>query len=321
MTATRRIIFIIYPGIELLDVSGPAAVFSSANEISASRLYEIKVLSSGTGQIASHSGLVLSAGSVKGVRFRISDTVLVVGAYPEYLKSAMQDGAIRRALVSASQRVERYGSICSGTFVLAQTGLLRNRRVTTHWAGIESLAGLCPDTQIDDQALYVNDGPLWTSAGVASGIDMALAMLEADHGAGLKTRVAKQLVVYAHRPGYQSQFSELLSAQTRADDRFGPLLDWLAGRIDRVTQVSDMADFMAMSERSFYRKFTQAFNQTPSKFLEILRLEKAQQLIGTGLQVNVVSGRVGFRSESAFRTAFKARYGISPGLYAQVHAK
>ncbi len=321
MSDTRRIYYIAYPGIEMLDVAGPAAVFSTANEISCKLLYEQRVISPCAGQIATHSGLMLIAQSTKGVRFRASDTVLVVGAYPESLNRAMQDETVRRVLVRASQRVERYGSICTGAFLLAQAGLLNNRRVTTHWAGIDPLHRACPGSGIENQALYVKDGPLWTSAGVASGIDMALAMLEEDHDAGLKARVAKQLVVYAHRPGYQSQFSELLSAQVKSDDQFGLLVDWLNTRIDQVTQVSDMADFMAMSERSFYRKFTRVFAQTPSKFLEILRLERARQLIESGLPAGVVSNRVGFRSESAFRTAFKARYGVTPGLYAQVHAQ
>ncbi|MET0065070.1 MAG: helix-turn-helix domain-containing protein [Candidatus Thiodiazotropha sp.] len=320
MSVTRRIHYIVYPGIEMLDLSGPAAVFSAANEISGRTLYEQRMISPRAGQIASHSGLMLTAQAIRGVRFRASDTVLVVGAYPASLQRALRDKAIRRALHRASQQVARFGSICTGAFLLARAGILHNRCATTHWAGIDALQRICPDTGIDSQALYVKDGPLWTSAGVASGIDMALAMLEEDHGAGLKARVAKQLVVYAHRPGYQSQFSELLTAQAKADDQFGRLVDWLNNRLDQFTQVSDMANFMAMSERSFHRKFTRTFAQTPAKFLEIMRLESARQLILSGLPANLVSTRVGFRSESAFRAAFKSQYGVTPGLYAQVHA-
>jgi transcriptional regulator GlxA family with amidase domain len=316
---TRRILFIVYPGIELLDVAGPAAVFSAANEISGQRLYSHKVLSPIAGQIASHSGLMFAAQAIKGFRFKDSDTLLVVGAYESSLVPAMGDGTIRNTLVSAAKRVERYGSICTGAFVLAKAGLLNDRHVATHWAGIEQLARVTTDAVVDAQALYVNDGRLWTSAGVASGIDMALAMLEKDHGAGLKSKVAKQLVVYAHRPGYQSQFSELLTAQAKADERYARLIDWLSGRLDRVTPVSEMAAFVAMSERSFYRHFTQVFGQTPSKFLETLRLETAKNLLEAGLSVNLVSARVGFRSESHFRTAFKAQFGMTPGLFAQMH--
>ncbi len=318
---TRRILFIVYPGIELLDVAGPAAVFSAANEISGQRLYSHRVLSPVAGQITSHSGLMLAAQALKGFRFKNSDTLLVVGAYEPSLVPAMGDGTIRNTLVNAAKRVERYGSICTGAFVLATAGLLKNRHVTTHWAGIERLARTSADASVDAQALYVNDGRLWTSAGVASGIDMALAMLEEDHGAGLKSKVARQLVVYAHRPGYQSQFSELLTAQAKADERYARLVDWLSGRLDRVTSVSEMAGFVAMSERSFYRHFTRTFGQTPSKFLETLRLETGKNLLEAGQPVNRVSTQVGFRSESHFRAAFKAQFGVTPGLFAQVQGK
>ncbi|MBW9267734.1 MAG: DJ-1/PfpI family protein [Candidatus Thiodiazotropha sp. (ex. Lucinisca nassula)] len=319
MSKKRRIIFIVYHGIELLDVAGPAAVFSAANAISGGSLYSIKVVSPVSGSVLSNSGLSLSSEPITGFKFTASDTVFVVGAYERELVAAMKDTTIQTALQTASRKAERYGSICTGAFVLGKTGLLEGKRATTHWAGRERLGKLFKDLIVDADALYVKDGKLWTSAGVAAGIDMALAVIESDHGALLKSKVAKQLVVYSHRPGYQSQFSELLAAQVKADERYSALVDWLSNRLDKTTKVSEMAEYLGMSERSFYRHFTKTFNQTPSKFLEQLKLEAGKNLIEAGQPINIIASSVGFRSESAFRSAFKTQFGVTPTLYAQMH--
>jgi transcriptional regulator GlxA family with amidase domain len=319
MSQKRRIVFIVYQGIELLDVAGPSAVFSAANAISGESLYSIKAISPVAGSVLSESGLSLFTESIDGFRFRASDTVFVVGAYEQQLIAAMTDKTIDKALQAASRKAERYGSICTGTFLLGKAGLLNGKQATTHWAGRDRLARLYECLDSDADTLYVNDGKLWTSAGVAAGIDMALAMVESDHGALLKSKVAKQLVVYSHRPGYQSQFSELLMAQIKADAKYSALIDWLTRRLDKTTKVSEMAERLGMSERSFHRHFTQTFNQTPSKFLEQLKLEVSRNFIEAGQPINVVASRVGFRSEAAFRSAFKAHFGVTPMLYAQVH--
>ena len=220
---------------------------------------------------------------------------------------------------AASRKAERYGSVCTGAFILGKAGLLDGRRATTHWAGRGRLDAFSKGLVIDTDALYVADGKLWTSAGVAAGIDMALAIVEVDHGALLKSKVAKQLVVYSHRPGHQSQFSELLTAQVKAHERYAALIDWLSTCLDKTTKVSEMAQFLGMSERSFSRHFTKAFNKTPSKLLEHLKLEAGKNLIEAGRPINIVASSVGFRSESAFRSAFKAQFGVTPTLYAQMH--
>ncbi len=321
MSSRRRVIFIAYPGVELLDIAGPAAVFSSANVLSGRPLYQPLVAAPECGDIKTQAGLLLNADGLEQLRFNELDTVLVVGAYRDALRAAMANGVILRALQAAEAGAERIGSICTGAFVLAAAGLLEGRRVTTHWEGRERLARFSPGCVVDSDALYVRDGALWTSAGVAAGIDMALAMVERDHGTRLKSEIARQLVVYAHRPGYQSQFSALLSAQVRADERYGSLVRWLSERLDRTTKVSEMAGYLGQSERSFYRHFVAEFGQTPSKFLERLKLDAGRELIETGAPVKVVTAQVGFRSESAFRSAFKAHFGVSPVLYARMHKR
>ncbi|MCU7917877.1 MAG: helix-turn-helix domain-containing protein [Candidatus Thiodiazotropha sp. (ex Epidulcina cf. delphinae)] len=320
MTKCRRMIFIAYKGVELLDVAGPAAVFSAANAISGKTLYNTKIATPcGDGALTS-SGLLLASENLETIKFTALDTVLVVGAYKQQLVEAMKNKVIPQALQAASKKVERYGSVCTGAFVLGVAGLLEGKHATTHWAGREQLAAIYKGTVVDTNALYVRDGKLWTSAGVAAGIDMALAIVETDHGTRLKSSIAKQLVVYSHRPGYQSQFSELLVAQIKADERYSALIDWLSTRLDKPTKVSEMANFLGMSERSFYRHFTETFNQTPSKFVERLKLDTSRNLIEAGQPINSVASSVGFRSESAFRSAFKAQFGITPTLYAQIHS-
>jgi len=154
---------------------------------------------------------------------------------------------------------------------------------------------------------------------VAAGIDMALAIVEVDHGALLRSKVARQLVVYSHRPGHQSQFSGLLTAQVKADERYSGLIEWLSNRLDKTTKVSEMAGHLGVSDRSFHRHFTKTFSQTPAKFLEQLKLEASKELIEAGQPIKIVATSIGFKSESAFRSAFKNKFGVTPTLYAKIH--
>ena len=167
-------------------------------------------------------------------------------------------------------------------------------------------------------ALYVNEGKLWTSAGVTTGIDMALAMLERDLGSALKSAVARQLIIYAHRPGHQTQFSDLLAAQAKEDERFAGLTAWLRESVAREVPVEAMAASVGMSPRTFHRRFVESFGQTPAKFFEFLRLDSARAFLEAREPVGSVARRVGFRSESAFRAAFKAQFGVTPQLYREM---
>jgi transcriptional regulator GlxA family with amidase domain len=315
----RRCIFIVYDGFELIDLSGPAAVFSAANTLLRSARYGIVAASPGGGSVASSCGISVDSLGIDRLRLRSGDTVLAMGADRIALTAAIGEPAIARVMRAASKRAERYGSVCAGTFLLGACGLLRGKRVTTHWKGCERLAAFVADARVEPDALYVVDGRLWTSAGATTGVDMALAMVESDHGAALMGAVAKHLVVYAHRPGHQSQFSSLLEAQTAADGAFSELIAWMARNADRAIKVAEMAARVKMPERSFYRKFTDATGVAPAKYLEALRLEGAKRYLEAGAPAKAVAQRAGFRSESAFRAAFAARYGISPAHHQRMH--
>ena len=184
---------------------------------------------------------------------------------------------------------------------------------------LEQLNRDYPSIEVEQDALYCVDDNTWTSAGVTTGIDMALAMVGQDHDRKVMHEVASWLVVYAHRLGHQSQFSELLAAQNQ--HMFSDIVVWLDRNLHKPIKVRDMAEKSAMSERTFYRKFTDEVGCTPSKFLENRRLFRAKQLLETGSVVKSVSLHVGYKSVLGFRSAFEAKYGLSPALYKRMHCK
>lgn len=319
----RRLVFLIYPGFELMDHAGPVSVFATASRIRLERgqpaPYEILTCSAQGGLIGSGSGVTVTALPAASYRPRGTDTLLVVGAGESPLTAAVTDPVLLSLLRDHGPEVARWGSICSGTFLLAATGAIEGRRVATHWMGCERLARQHPEIVVDEQALYVVDGTLWTSAGVSTGIDMALEMVRRDEGSELMLAIARRLVLYAHRPGHQSQFSDLLSQQAKVADGFGDLLAWLEANLHHPIRVEDMAAQMQQTGRTFHRRFSEAFGQSPARYLEDLRLQRARGLLGEGARVKQAAAAVGFRSEAAFRTAFEARFGVTPSMARQVH--
>lgn len=315
----RRIVLLTYRGAQSIDLTGPHSVFSFANRLAGKPLYELVVASSEAPSVMHAGGLAIAAAPIDAIVAEPRDTVLVAGGEARAVLRARSTAQLTDFMASAAAVAERYGSICSGAFVLAAAGLLAGKRCATHWDAIEQLQQFVPDATVDGDALYVTDGNLWTSAGVTTGIDMALAMLALDHGLALKTAVARRLVVYAHRPGHQSQFSDLLDIQARAGKRFGPLMDWLIERLDKPIGVEAMAAQVAMSPRSFHRHFTAAMGDTPARVLDRLRLDRARAVIESGAPVGHAVAASGFRSEAAFRLAFRQRFGVTPGLYREMY--
>ena len=226
---------------------------------------------------------------------------------------------MRRWLCKVAPRAKRYGSVCTGAFVLAAAGLLDGKRVATHWASCDRLADGFPALNVDADSLYVVDGKVWTSAGVTTGIDMALALVEADLGAATANLIARHFVLYARRPGYQSQFSPLLQAQTAAEAPFAALIDWMQENLDQPLDVPALAARAGLSERSFYRKFTEATGKTPAHFVEGLRLDAARTLLAQGLPLKAIAGKVGLSSPARLGQAFERRFGMAPSLFREMH--
>lgn len=320
----HQIAFIVYPGFELLDVSGPASVFNSANHALKGQgkpaFYAIVLASAEGGAVESSSGVAVETRPVAGLRPDEARTVLVAGAEREYLLPAVADAALRAALPQLAAKAGRFGSVCTGGFLLAALGLLDGRRVATHWDSCEPLAKTFPAVTVDPDALYVVDGRLWTSAGVTTGIDMALAMVARDLDAGVAGEVAKRLVLYARRPGYQSQFSPVLTAQVKGDSPFADLIGWMQANLDAPLDVPSLAARAGLTERTFHRRFVAATGQTPGRFVETARLDAARMLLTRGLPLKTVAAQVGLFPSARLAEAFERRFGVPPRLFRDMHA-
>jgi transcriptional regulator GlxA family with amidase domain len=304
-----------YEGCQILDVTGPAAVFGAANEDRARPFYDVGIVSPDGGAVATNCGVALQSARIGG-----QPDILLVAGGSAGLRAVMARADVRRWLCKAAPGTKRFGSVCTGAFVLAAAGLLDGKRVATHWASCARLADRFPALSVDAEALYVVDGKVWTSAGVTTGIDMALALVEADLGAATANLIARHFVLYARRPGYQSQFSPMLQAQATADAPFASLIDWMQDHLERDLDVPTLARHAGYSERSFYRKFTESTGKTPAHFVEDLRLDAARTLLDKGLSLKAIAGRVGLKSSGRLGQAFERRFGMAPSLFRGMHA-
>jgi transcriptional regulator GlxA family with amidase domain len=320
----HHVAFIVYPGFELLDVSGPASVFNGANHALSQHgkraFYRVVLASARGGATESSSGVALETRPVAELHPAEAQTVLVAGAERERLLPAVADPVLRAALPRLTGKAERFGSVCTGGFILAALGLLDGRRIATHWDSCEPFSGAFPKVRVDPEALYVVDGHLWTSAGVTTGIDMSLAMVAHDLDAMIAGEVAKRLVLYARRPGYQSQFSPVLKAQVKGDSPFADLIGWMQSNLDAPLDVPSLAARAGLTERTFHRKFVAATGETPARFVEIARLDAARMLLSRGLSLKSVSAQVGLFPAARLTEAFERRFGIAPRLFRDMHA-
>ena len=311
---SHRLFILAYEGCQLLDVSGPASVFGAANAASGRTVYDLRIVSPEGGVTTSNCGVALQTRRIGGQ----PDTLLVAGG-SRGLKAAMEHSGLRRWLCKVAPKARRFGSVCTGAFILAAAGLLDGKRVATHWASCDRLAERFPSLTVDAESLYVADGKVWTSAGVTTGIDMALALVEADLGAATANLIARHFVLYAQRPGYQSQFSPLLQAQTTAEAPFAALIEWIQQNLDQPLDVPTLASRAGLSERSFYRKFTETTGRTPAHFVESLRLEVARTLLARDLPLKTIAGKVGLNSPARLGHAFERRFGMAPSLFREMH--
>lgn len=321
----HRIAFVAYPGFELLDVSGPASVFNGANRALAQRgrpaFYEILIISASGGSIASSAGVTLETHRISEVERGDIQTLLVVGAEREHLLPAIQDRELRAAIPGLAAKAECFGSVCTGGFLLAALGLLDGHRIATHWDACAPFAAAFRKVTVDPQALFIAEGRLWTSAGVTTGIDMGLAMVTADLGAPIASEVAKRLVLYARRPGYQSQFSPLLQAQAKAESPFADLVAWIFANLRAPLDVPSLADRVGLTERTFHRRFVASMGETPAHFVQTARLDTARMLLHHGHSLKSVATEVGLYPTSRLAHAFERRFGVTPRLFREMHSQ
>jgi transcriptional regulator GlxA family with amidase domain len=301
--------------VQLLDVTGPIQVFASANDHVAQAggtpPYAIKVVAQGRSVMAS-AGLGLAAAPLPSVGAAL-DTLIVAGG--QGVEAAAADATLVDWLRKRAKRARRVASICTGAFLLAASGMLDGRRAATHWSVCAELARRFPAVRVESDPIFVRDGPVWTSAGVTAGIDLALALVEQDLGRGVALAVARYLVVFLKRPGGQAQFSAALSLQA-AEDRFGALHDWINGHLADDLSLPVLARHAGMSERSFSRHYATATGLTPARAVERLRVETARRLLSESrLPVKRISQRSGFGSEETMRRSFLCLLAATPQDY------
>jgi transcriptional regulator GlxA family with amidase domain len=312
----RVIDVLTYPAVQLLDVTGPVQVFASANDLVAAAggvpPYSIRVVAeSGKGGTTS-AGVALAAGPLTPGGEAL-DTLLVAGG--EGAEAAAENPVLVEWVQQRAEQARRVASVCTGAFLLAAAGLLDGRRAATHWKYCTRLAQRFPSVRVEPDPIFLRDGPIWTSAGVTAGIDLALALVEEDLGRSVALAVARYLVVFLKRPGGQAQFSATLALQA-AEDKFGALHDWINSHVADDLSLSVLADQAGMSERSFSRHYAEATGQTPARAVERLRVEAARRLLSESrIPVKRIAQRCGFGSEETLRRSFVRLLAVTPQDY------
>ncbi|MFC6981617.1 GlxA family transcriptional regulator [Microbulbifer taiwanensis] len=314
-----KIAMVIYPDAQCLDITGPLEVFALANRQlweegrCTEDVYRIELLAEEAGPVRMSSGMTLIADRSYRDAGQM-DTLLVSGGMGESAAQLQDNQEFISWLNHRVAIVRRLGSICSGALILASAGLLNGRRATTHWLDVEELQGF-PEVAVDPDAIYVRDGHIYTSAGITSGIDLALALVEEDFGRPLALKIARRLVLYLKRDGGQKQYSEHLSGQVECD-QFGQLVEWIYSNLEAPLTVDTLAQVAAMSPRNFARRFLQTMGVTPAKFVERARVEKSRQLLmEQNLSAEKVAALCGFQSREQLRRAFRRQLGVLPSDY------
>jgi transcriptional regulator GlxA family with amidase domain len=316
---THTVVVVAFDGFQLLDLAGPVEVLRTATRLGASPGYRTLIATPDGRSVRSESGLSVAADVSLSVLARSRDrvdTLVVVGG--DGTRSMRDEPRFLADLASVAQRAPRVASVCTGAWLLAAARLLDGYEATTHWAWCDALAARHPDVRVRPDRLYVHDDDRWTSAGVTSGVDLFLAIVQADRGAELSHQVAGWLVVFVHRPGGQSQFSAQLHAQRATTTSIADLQAWLADHLDEHLAVDALAARVGMSPRTFARVFRRETGTTPAAFVEELRVEAARRLLQTtDLTVATVAGRVGMKHAETLYRAFQRRLGTTPDRYRQ----
>ncbi|MFC9433818.1 GlxA family transcriptional regulator [Nocardia sp. NPDC057030] len=301
---------LVFAGVTLLDVAGPSEVFTEANRCGAD--YRITLISADGAPVRSSTGLRFDVDRAAAAT-RTLDTLLVPGS--EELVSAALPAELVGAATGLADRAPRIASVCTGAFLLAAAGLLDGRRTTTHWRHAATLRRRHPGIEVDRDALFVTDGPIITSAGISAGIDLALHLVEQDHGPAIARDVARALVVFLQRPGGQSQFSVPIRTQAPKDSTLRALLDTIHTDPTREYTVPVLAALANTSPRQLTRLFRRELDTTPARYLEQVRLEQAQILLDQGHSVTTTAVRSGFGSDDTLRRAFQQHLGVAPSTY------
>ena len=317
--AARRIVaLVVYPSVQLLDFAGPADVFALANQFNVDPVFELIIVSGRGGIITTTSGVEIRTKSIEEVAPSAVDTLIIAGGESDGVRIAVKDAQLEQWVRHCRQSTRRFGAVCSGSFVLAHWGLLEGHRATTHWSVTASMKRHFPGTTVESESLYVQDGKIWTSGGVTSGIDMCLAMVEEDLGRWVTARVAKQLVLSARRLGNQSQYSILLETRSA---HYAALIEWIRAHLCEPLSVQRLSEQVGESPRTFHRRFTDEIGLTPASFVEQLRLQVARNRLEAGESVKSAARTAGFTSEEHLARVFRRQFDMTPSQYRAVHSR
>jgi transcriptional regulator GlxA family with amidase domain len=324
---SRLVVFVVYDGVRLLDLTGPLDAFAVANEMhqtQAPRPYLLRVVSERGGLVSSSSGLAVATEPLSDLDDAEIDTLIVSGgaaALRAYSNPTVVENWLeseRRLVDWIAQRAaqaRRVCSICTGAFLLAGARQLAGRTVATHWSSLQLLVTCFPDVRIEPDRLFVHDGRIWTSGGVTAGIDLALAIIEDDLGSELALQAARVMVVFAKRPGGQQQFSVPLAAPLHRGD-FDTLHAWLGKNLAEDLHIEDMAAQVGMSRRTFMRAYLADVGRTPGKTIEAMRLNAARMgLEATDKSLKQIARETGFGNEERMRRVFHRQLGVGPADY------
>lgn len=311
----RAIVFLVFPDFQILDLTGPLEVFSQAERMCPGS-YSLRTVALEPGAVTASCGLPVVAEAAHGAVADAGDADTLVVAGGRGARTAAADERHQAWVARAAAKARRTASVCTGAFLLARAGVLDGRRATTHWQACAELAERFPAVTVDPEPIFVRDGPVWTSAGVTAGIDLALGLVEADHGGALSRAIARQLVVFVQRPGGQTQFSAQLATQRPAREPLRRLQSYIAEHPDADLSVPALASLAGMSERHFARVFRAETGSSPAAHVEAVRVETARRLLETTADgLDRIARASGFGTIATMHRAFRRTVRITPGEY------
>ena len=311
---SRPIVIVVYPEVQGLDVTGPFDVFAGANDALGSEVYDVSLAARTPGPVRTAGGMAVVAERGLGDDFRV-DTLVVPGG--RGVHTARADPATLGEVARHAGAARRVASVCTGTFLLASAGVLGAGPVTTHWAHADRLAEEFPELVVARDPIYVRNGRCWSSAGVTAGIDLALALVEEDHGAEVAQLIARHLVMFLRRPGGQSQFATAVWSPAAEPGPIRTAQDHIHAHPDADLSVEHLAAMVALSPRHFQREFARRVGETPGRYVERVRVEAARRAleVSPDAMVAVVARRCGFGSSETLRRSFVRHVGVPPDEY------
>jgi len=312
----KKVLILAPPGTGLLNLCGAWEVFSHANDVLSRLAYDLGVFGPTGPQITTGHGLAV--GNVRPLprALRTAPHLIVVAGGHAFTDPSNEDLPVARWLKRNACRAHSIVSICAGAFTLGYAGLLDGRKATTHWMALERLASAFPRARVVDEGIYVQDGRIWTSAGITAGIDLCLALVERDYGHNVAMRVAQRLVLFLRRSGNQAQFSAALQRQSKSPCQLDQLTSFIVEQMDQDLRVVHLARALGMSTRTLSRMCKAELGESPAEIVRRLRIEEAARLLSsTDLPLKLVAARSGLGDPSTLWRSFQTEYGVTPDEY------